>query len=184
MQLLTKKFTIEQYQKMGEMGIFAPEERVELIKGEIIAMSAIGLQHAVVTNRLTNFFPRQLGDRMIMTVQNPIRLNNSSEPQPDLALLKPRTDFYAQKFPTPDDVLLLIEVADSSLTYDQEIKMPLYAENGIPEFWLVNLNLQVLTVYREPDGKTYQQQQNMGDNQRIAPLAFPDLIIDFSTIFG
>ncbi|MDB9313726.1 Uma2 family endonuclease [Spirulina sp. CS-785/01] len=132
--LLTKKITVEHYHKMDEIGIFEPEERVELIEGEILEMSPIGLQHAVTINRLSNFFPQQLRDRAIMTVQTPIRLNNYSEPQPDLTLLQPREDFYAHKFPTPEDVLLLIEVADSSLIPDQEIKKPLYAENKIPDY--------------------------------------------------
>lgn len=184
MQLLTRKFTIEQYQKMGEMGIFQPEERIELIEGEIIKMSPIGLQNAVVINRLNRFFSVQLVERTVVTIQNPIQLNNYSEPQPDIALLKPREDFYANKFPSPEDVLLLIEIADSSVICDQEVKLPLYAENNIPEFWLVNIPRQVLEVYRQPEAKTYQKQQIISKNQTISPLAFPDLTIDFSTIFG
>ncbi|NEO26375.1 MAG: Uma2 family endonuclease [Kamptonema sp. SIO4C4] len=184
MSLLTKKFTVDQYHKMGEVGIFDPDERVELLEGEIIKMSPIGLQHAVTINRLTNFFPRQLGDNAIVSIQNPIRLNNHSEPQPDITLLQPRDDYYANKFPSSEDILLLIEVADSSLLTDQEIKLPLYAEHNIIEYWIVNLTRQIVEIYRDPQNRAYQQQQMLLENQSISPLAFPELTVNFATIFG
>lgn len=184
MQLATHKFTADQYQKMGEAGIFHPEARLELIEGEILVMSPIGLKHAATVNRLATLLVPPLTERAIVSVQNSIRLNDYSEPQPDVVLLQPRTDFYENQIPQPDDVLLLIETADSSLRYDRTMKAPLYAENNIQEFWLVNLPDQILERYSQPQAKAYTEQQTLTRDQTISPLAFPDLTLNLTQILG
>ncbi|MGB0562314.1 MAG: Uma2 family endonuclease [Spirulinaceae cyanobacterium] len=184
MQLLTRKFTTTQYHQMAQMGIFAPDERIELILGEIITMSPIGLKHLAMVNRLGNLFPLQLMGRAIVSSQNPIRLNDFSEPQPDLALLKPRADFYASKLPEPTDCLLLIEVADSSLRYDQEIKAPLYAKNQIQDYWLIDVENNRVEVYRDPQANGYQSKVVLQSGQTVSPLVFPDLVLSYEDFFG
>ena len=184
MQLLTRKFTIEQYHKMTEVGILNEQERVELIRGEIIKMSPIGLRHAATINRLNQLFQQRLGQRIIVSIQNPIQLADTSEPQPDVALLKPYPDFYETKIPTPEDIFLLVEVVDRSLNYDGDVKIPLYAENRIIEVWLVDVNNQSIKVYRQPEGNSYQDVQNFTRGQSISPLAFSDIIITVDEIFG
>lgn len=182
MQLITRKFNIDEYHKMAETGILTPEDQVELIQGEIITMSPIGTRHAACVNRLANLFPRLLGDRGIISVQNPIRLNNYSEPQPDLVVLNYRPDFYENKIPQPTEINLLIEVSDSTLKYDQDIKLPLYAQSNISEVWIVNLNNNTLDVYRQPQGKQYLTHQK--SVQSISPLAFLDITLRMNDIFG
>ena len=145
-------------------------------------MSPIGLKHAVTVKRLNNLLAIQLQDLAIISVQDPIQLDNYSETQPDIVLLKPRADFYETQMPQPADVYLIIEVSDSSLNYDQTVKLPLYAENKIPEVWLVNLPEQILEVYRQPQGKSYQEQQK--NVQSISPLAFSDILVISQDILG
>jgi Uma2 family endonuclease len=185
MELLTHKFDVEQYQQMGKAGIFHPEARVELIEGEIIVMTPIGLMHSVTINRFNYVFSQQVGKGGIISIQNSIRLLNYSEPQPDIAILKPRDDFYAGKFPQAEDVLLLVEVADSSLRYDQTTKLSLYAEYGILEYWIANLERSVLEIYREPQNKNYLK-QTVIDSEAIAfsPIAFPEIIMTLKDIYG
>ncbi|MEA5533833.1 Uma2 family endonuclease [Crocosphaera sp. XPORK-15E] len=182
MQVITRKFTVKEYHKMAEFGILTPEDRVELIQGEIIAMSPIGLKHAACVNRLNQLFYKRLGDKIIISIQNPIQLNNYSEPQPDLVLLKPRPDFYENEIPKSEDIYLLIEVADSTIKYDQEVKLTLYAQSNIPEVWIINLNHQTLEVYRQPQGNQYLNQQK--DVKRISPLAFSEISLTSHDILG
>jgi len=136
--LQRRLFTSEEYHKMAEAGIL-PERGVELLHGEIIDMSPIGSQHAAVVDRLTRLLSRRLPEDYILRVQSPIRTDEQSEPEPDLSILSYREDFYAGGLPTPEDVWLLIEVSGRSLAYDREVKIPHYAESGIPECWLVDL---------------------------------------------
>lgn len=184
MQLLTRKFTTQQYHQMAETGIFDPQENLELITGEIITMSPVGFRHAFVTNYLTNFFPRNLGEQVIVSSQNQINLGNESEPQPDVVLLRPRDDFYATQLPTPADIFLLIEVADTSLTYDREIKIPLYAQYQIPEIWLINLSQKQLERYTDIQGNAYTNIEIYKPSQSISCLAFPELKLHLETIFN
>jgi Uma2 family endonuclease len=184
MELLTRKFTIKEYHQMGKANVFHPEERLELIRGEIIKMSPIGLKHASMVNRLSNLFGYKLYQKSIISVQNSIRLNDNSEPQPDLVLANFREDFYANKPIEAQDIYLLIEVSDSTLKYDRTIKIPLYAENKINEVWLVNLNNNSLEIYRQPENNSYQTKQKLDCNQTISPLDFPELIIDLATILS
>lgn len=184
MELLTRKFTIKEYHQMGKANVFHPQERLELIRGEIIKISPIGLKHASMVNRLANLLGYKLYEKAIISVQNSIRLNDNSEPQPDLVLAKFREDFYANKPMEAEDIYLLIEVSDSTIKYDREIKIPLYAENNINEVWLVNINNNSLEIYRKPENKSYQTIQILNSNQTIYPLNFPELIINLSTIFN
>ena len=159
--LLRRLFTVKEYHKMVEAGVFSPDDQIELIQGEIIKMSPIGKRHAATVNRLVRLFTQLLGEDIILSPQNPIELNNNSEPQPDIALLLPRSDFYESKLPQPQDVLLLVEVADTTANYDREVKIPVYAQGGITEVWLVDINQQCVEVYREPISNRYQNMQKL-----------------------
>jgi Uma2 family endonuclease len=184
MQLLTKKFTVQQYHKMAEAEVFTPQERLELIKGEVVKMSPIGLKHATTVNRLNNLFHQKLLGKVIVSVLNSVQLNDYSEPQPDLVLLKFREDFYANKLPQSEDILLLIEVSDSTIKYDREVKIPLYAENNIQETWLVNVENQLLEVYTKPQDNQYQNTQILTYQQSVFPINFSGLTINLTDIFG
>ena len=183
-QLLRRKFTVEQYHKMLESGILSEDDRVELIRGEIIEMSPIGTKHAACVNRLVNLLVQLLGKRVIVAAQNPVALNDYSEPQPDVALLKPRDDFYATAHPQTQDIFLLIEVADSTIEYDREEKIPLYAEANIIEVWLVDINEQIVEVYQQPTAARYQLMQKFASGQTLSIKAFPNVNITVNEIFG
>jgi Uma2 family endonuclease len=151
------RLTVRDYQRMGEAGIFHEDDRVELIEGEIVDMAPIGSGHSGQVNRLSNILKLAVGERAIVSVQNPVILGERSAPQPDIVLLRPREDYYATAHPQAQDVLLIIEVADSSLLYDREVKLPLYAKYGIPEVWLVDVIGRHLTIYRGPESDGYQE---------------------------
>ncbi len=174
-QLLKRRFTISEYYQMAKVGILTPSDRVELINGEILEMSPIGKRHAACVNRVNQLFYQKLGDRILISVQNPILLNNLSEPQPDITLLQPRTDFYASGHPQASDIFLIVEVADSSINYDQEIKISLYSESGILEVWLIDLNQNSLQVYQQPTESGYQRIQQLQSENTLSPLAFPEI---------
>ncbi len=182
-QLLKHKFTTQQYHLMHEAGVFPQGDRLELIDGEITEMSPIGRKHAVCVARSTKVFELKLGDRTIVWAQNPIRLENNSEPQPDLAILKLRDDFYAEALPIPENILLIIEVADSTIAYDRTIKMPLYAAAGIPEMWLFDLNERVIESYSQPSTRGYKRMQRYEQGDTFAMLAFPDVSFEWQEIF-
>ncbi|MEA5619045.1 Uma2 family endonuclease [Cronbergia sp. UHCC 0137] len=182
-QLLKHKFTTEQYHLMHEAGVFSESDRLELINGEITEMSPIGKKHAVCVARLDRIVQKKLSDRTMVWVQNPIRLDNNSEPQPDLAILKLRDDFYVENLPTPPDILLIIEVADSTITYDREIKMPLYAAAGIPEMWLFDLNRKAIEGYSQLSTTGYKRMQRYEENDTFSMLAFPDVNFTWQEMF-
>ncbi len=184
LQLLRRKFTIAEYYQMAEAGIFLANDRVELIAGEIIEMSPIGSRHAACVDRLNRLFNRLLASRVIVRVQNPIRLSDRSEPQPDLTLLQPRPDFYAEAHPQPAEVLLLVEVSDTTVEYDREVKIPLYAQAGIVEVWLVNLPEAYIEVYRHPAGDRYLEIHRWQRGQNISILAFSDVSFAVNDIVG
>ena len=169
---------------MGEAGILREDDRVELLEGEIVEMTPIGSRHAACVDRLNHFFARGVGPRAIVRVQNPVRLSERSEPQPDLALLRARPDFYARAHPGPSDILLLVEVADTSAEMDREVKMPLYARAGIPEVWIVDLEGECVEVYREPTPQGYQNVRRIRRGQRVSPQAVPDLELAVDDLFG
>jgi hypothetical protein len=147
--LVRHRFSVDEYERMIEYGILTEDDRVELIRGEIIKKMAIGDPHAASVKRLNRLLGATFAGRSLLSIQDPIRLIDS-EPEPDVALLLPQADFYLSGKPRPADSLLLIEVSDSSLEYDRQVKLPMYAETGISEFWIVNLEDDWLEVYRQP----------------------------------
>lgn len=181
---LRKRFTCLEYHAMAGAGIFTEDDRVELIEGEIYQMAAIGNRHAGCVNRLNAFFTGGLGNRVIVSVQNPVQLNDFSEPEPDLAILRPRADFYSESHPAPGDILLVVEVADASLEYDRRKKIPIYARNGVAEAWLADLSQPALVVHREPSPQGYRQVQHYRPGERVAPQAFPDLLLEVSALLA
>src|SRR5262245_17672379 len=171
------RFTVTEYERMVRLGILKEEARVELIRGETVAKTPIGDAHIAGVNRLNRLLVQTVGDRAIVSVQNPIRLTDS-EPEPDFCLLAPRADFYATSKAGPADVLLVIEVADTSLDDDREVKRPLYAEAAIAEYWIVNLVDRCLEVYRrpQPDG-TYAEARTLRPGDTADILALPGLTL-------
>jgi Uma2 family endonuclease len=183
-RLNTFRLNISQYHQMSEAGIFSENDKVELINGEIIEMSPIGRRHTACVNRLNSVFSQLLGKKVIVAVQNPIILNNLSEPEPDIALLQPRADFYESGHPQPQDIFLLIEVADSSLEYDRDVKIPLYASSGITEVWLVDIYEQVIFVYRFPSENCYSYIKNLSRGEKMSIQAFPEINLAVDDILG
>ncbi|AFY81023.1 Uma2 family endonuclease [Oscillatoria acuminata] len=183
-QLSPHKFTVDDYGKMAEIGVLKAGDRVELIRGEIIEMSPIGTRHAATVARLINLFINRLGNRAIAWPQNSIQLGNNSQPQPDVTLLQPRDDFYATQHPQPQDIFLLVEVADTTLEGDRTIKIPLYAEHHIPEVWLVNLPENCLQVYRQPTATGYQIISQFYPGDTLSLQTFPDITINVNQILG
>ncbi|MBR8826777.1 MAG: Uma2 family endonuclease [Gomphosphaeria aponina SAG 52.96 = DSM 107014] len=182
MQLLTRKFTVTDYQKMAEMGIFQPEERVELIEGEIIKMSPIGFKHGVCIISLTNILAKKLGERALISVQNTIQLDNNSQPQPDVVLLKNDLEVYKTRHPQPADIFLIIEVADTTIKSDRSVKIPLYARANIPEVWLVDINEQTVEVYGNNQLNNYQTMAKFTGDETVTIMAFPDVKIPVNQI--
>jgi Uma2 family endonuclease len=156
-EVVKKQFNVEEYYRMAAAGILSEEDRVELIEGEIIKMNPIGSRHAACVGRLTRLLGQSGGDRIIVWVQNPVEINDYSEPVPDITLLRWRDDFYAHAKPVPEDVLLIVEVSDSTINYDRKVKAPLYAHAGVPEMWLVNLPEELIGVYTRPLNGAYQE---------------------------
>lgn len=179
-----KRFTVDEYYRMAASGILHEDDRVELIDGEIIEMSPIGKHHASCVKRLNVLLIRMLGQRAIIGVQDPLQLSNYSEPQPDITVLKFRDDYYAERHPTPEDTLLLIEVADTTLGYDRGVKLPMYAATGVPEAWIVNLSDDVVEVYRQPGPNGYGETQlaRRGDSLPLPSIA--DTIIRVDDVLG
>ena len=162
------RLTVSDFHRMGEAGIFAAGDRVELIDGEVIDMSPIGALHAAIVARLTAFLCRSVGSGVIVWCQNPIRLDEASEPEPDIALLRPRADGYMSAHPGPEDVLVVIEVADTSLAYDLGVKVPLYARHGIPEAWVIDAATRQTRVFREPSAEGYRRELLVGPEETLA----------------
>jgi Uma2 family endonuclease len=177
--------TAEEFEAMAESGVFAEDERLELIEGEIFEMSPIGDLHAGCVNWLSNSFKDRLGSRIVVTTQNPANVTDFSRPQPDVILARPRADFYRKSSPGPQDAFLVIEVADSSLEFDRKTKIPLYAKSGIREVWLVNLVESVVEVYRDPSPRGgYRVVRRAGPAETIAPEAFPEVQMSVAEILG
>jgi Uma2 family endonuclease len=184
MQVLRHRFTVDDYHRMGDAGILSANDRVELIDGEIVVMTPIGSPHAGTTAYLDRALSPRLGERALVWVQNPIFLLPHSEPQPDLAVLRPRSDYYRQAHPRPGDIFFLIEVSDTTGEYDRTVKIPLYAQAGVREVWIVDLAAECIEVYRQPAAGAYQQVQRFPRGQSVAPQAFPDLRLSVDEILG
>ncbi|HVA32520.1 MAG TPA: Uma2 family endonuclease [Candidatus Baltobacteraceae bacterium] len=168
-------FTVEAYEAMAERGIFQPDDRVELLAGEIVEMSPIGTRHAATVNRLTRLFITALGDRAMVAIQNPVALPPYSEPEPDVAIVRGCDEDYLNAHPRPADVLLLIEVADSSLLIDRNVKVPIYAQAGIPELWIVDLTNYRIETYCHPSNGRYATIRTLHRRETLTPSELPEL---------
>ena len=177
-------FTVGEYYRMAEASILTEEDRVELIAGQIVAMSPIGSRHAACVKRLNLLLGKMIGDSMLLGVQDPIALDAYSEPEPDLVLLRSRADFYAAAHPSAGDVLLAIEVADTSASYDREVKVPLYAQAGIPEVWLIDLQEGRIEVYARPQGNAYQQRVEVAANDPFTSPTVAGLTLAAADLLG
>lgn len=177
-------FNVDEYYRMAEVGLLSEDDRVELIEGEIIEMSPIGSTHGGTVNRSSTFLNRKLGDIVIVAVQNPVRLDDFSEPQPDLALLRPRKDFYSKAHPRAEDVLVVIEVSDTSLGYDRNVKLPLYARAGIPEAWLIVPAKEVIEIHSQPKHGKYQKTQRVKRGKTLASPTIPNFSCKVDDLLG
>jgi Uma2 family endonuclease len=176
----TYQFSVEEYLKLGVVGIFHEDDRVELLNGEIVIMSPIGIRHMNAVRRLINHFARRFGKLCLVDAQNPLVIDGKSMPQPDLLLLP--LDLDESRAPQPEDALLLIEVADSSLLYDQTDKRDAYARSGIKDYWLLDLTRNQLHIFRDPDQGAYRSVSVVHAGESVAPLAFPDLPVALSQL--
>jgi len=178
-----RPITVTEYHRMGEVGILGERDHVELIEGELVAMSSIGSNHQGTVNSLTHGLVQAVGQHAVVAVQGPVRLDDFSEPEPDFALLRPRADFYRDAHPTPADVLLLIEVADTSLNYDRAVKRALYARHSIPELWIVDLTAGEVEICRRPGPGGYAAITRIGRDGVAEPELLPGVRIQAATLF-
>jgi len=184
-----KRFTIAEYHRLIDLGFFAEDDRVELIEGEIVNMVSKGKPHAVCCSRLNRELLNLVGDRAIIRCQDPIFLPNYSEPEPDFAIVRNRDDNYLANHPTPEDILLLMEISDSSLQYDREVKLSLYAQYNIVHYWIFNLLENQLEVYRHSYKKfasnkfDYRQKQIFLPDESVSLPNLADAILDLAKIF-
>ncbi len=175
--LTKRRFTVDDYQRMGQAGILSEGDRVELVDGEVVAMTPIGARHTACVNRATHAFVTAVGGNGIVQIQSPVRLDLYHEPEPDIVLLKPRDDFYASRLPGPGDILLIVEIADSSIEYDRDVKARIYAESGIPEYWLADLNANLVSRYTAPEQDAFRTIEPHHRGQSIAPQLLPACLI-------
>ena len=178
------RWTVAEYRRMGETGTLAADARVELIDGEIIDMPPIGSAHAGIVVQLTRLLVQRVGEAAIVWVQNPVELSERSEPEPDLVLLRPRDDFYKRALPRADDVLLAIEVADSTLAYDRGVKRALYARHGVPEYWIVDVGGERVLTFGEPSDGDYARRETVDDRGGVPIAALGDVTVDLSGLFA
>jgi Uma2 family endonuclease len=176
-------FTVAEYHRMADAGIFTEDDRVELIEGEVVAMSPIGPRHAACVKKLAALVrDRTSSHALVVGVQDPVRLSDSSEPLPDISVLRPREDFYAEDHPGPADVLILIEVADASVMYDRSTKLPVYARSGIAEVWLVDLVKNIVDLYSSPGPNAYAKQERFERGALVLSRSLPELAIAVNEI--
>lgn len=180
--LAQRLLTVDEYKKMAEAGILTEDERVELLDGKIIEMSPAGNRHAAMVKRLNALFNQLLGGNAIISIQDPLVVDPHSMPEPDVAILKFRADYYETGLPTSSDALLVIEVADSSLEKDQKVKSSIYSAAGIPEYWIINLEQNEVEVYREPFGREYLRKEVLHSGSRLS-LSPWNLEVEVATFF-
>lgn len=183
-RLLKGPFTVGDYHRMAEAGVLRQDARVELLDGQVVELSPIGSPHAGCVNRLNQMLARALAGRATLGIQNPVVLDNFSEPQPDVTALKYRADGYAERHPSPADVLLLIEVMVTSAEHDRDVKIPLYARAGIPEVWLVDLEADTVEVYREPGEDGYALVRTATRADALVPLHLTTVTLSGADILG
>lgn len=178
------RFDVGDYYRMAETGILGPQDRVELIEGQIVDMAPIGSAHAGTVNRLVRLAAKAMAEGSVLVgIQNPLRLDAHNEPQPDLMLLRPRADDYRDSHPTPADVLLLVEVADSTLAYDRGPKLALYARHGVPEVWIVDLGGRAVEVCRQPGPEGYAERRRVMEGSAM-PMLVQGLAIKLETLLA
>ncbi|MBI4730162.1 MAG: Uma2 family endonuclease [Acidobacteria bacterium] len=177
-------FSVEEFHLMGSAGIFTEDDRVELLDGQIVDMSPIGSRHAGTVKRLIGLLAAAVAGRAIVSVQDPVLVGPRSEPEPDVVLLRPRDDFYCGAHPGPGDVLLLIEVVDTTVLFDRNVKVPLYARGAVPEVWIVDLPSGVVETYRAPGPDGYRETARAGRGETVSPRALPDIVLRVEEIAG
>jgi len=178
-----KRFTVDEYELLGKVGILAEDERWELLDGEIVAMSPIGPTHAGLVERITESLYRAAIGRVSIRVQNPIRLLPRSEPEPDIVVSRARRDYYASAHPTAEDVYLVIEVSDSTLALDRGVKLPIYAEQGLAEVWIVDVKAEIVHVHTDPEGRGYRTVRSLGIGEVLVPTIIENVSIPVADIF-
>jgi len=181
--IMRRRITVEEYEVMYEAGVFKPDERLELINGEILKVAPMNAPHMAHVARLSRIFIETLGRKATVFTQLPVVLSEDSEPEPDISILRWRSDDYFSAKPSAQDVYAIIEVASTSLVYDRRVKLPLYARVGVPEVWIVNVQERELEVYRNPKGEAYSESRVLKPSDKIALLAFPDVEILLSEVF-
>lgn len=172
-----KRFSVDHYYRMLDAGILAGDDKVELIDGEVLEMSPIGPPHAATVYCFQTALLKALAERAMVRVQLPIRIDDFNEPEPDIAVVRPRTDMYRSAHPSPTDTLLLVEVSDSTLEFDRTVKAQIYATAGVPEYWIADLGRNCLIVHRAPEGKAYGTVTEFGPDQTLGLVACPDVEI-------
>jgi Uma2 family endonuclease len=183
-EIVCRLFSVDEYQRMRETGILAEDDRVELVDGEVRVMSPAGPLHAAVVKRLNALLTKTAADHALISVHDLIRLDAFNEPQPDLAALRPRPDYYAVGHPLPRDIFFVIEVADASREYDRREKIPRYAAAGIPEAWLINVAQEIIEQYLDPQNGLYTRRLTCVPGDRITSVTLPMVILDVAAIFG
>jgi len=182
--VLKRVFSVDEFHRMTEAGVFAEGDRLELLDGEIVRMTPIGSRHAGCVDRLSDLFWERCRAVAIVRVQNPVLLSQQTELYPDIALLKRRPDFYSESLPQPGDVLLVVEVADTTGDYDRRIKVPRYARAGIPEVWIVDLRDRAIDVYRQAEGEEYREQRRVGPGESLVIPGVADRRIAVDEVFA
>ena len=172
-----REWTVAEYHQMIEAGILGADEQIELIEGKIVEMSPQGPPHATTTGCVSEYFTQLLGNRVAIRIQVPVTLQPKSEPEPDIALVLPPQRRYRDHHPTEREIFLVIEIADSTIIGDREVKRKMYAKAGIADYWVIDVKNSYLFVFRNPRGETYLQEIELGRGDRVMPLAFPDVSV-------
>jgi Uma2 family endonuclease len=183
-EITRRRFTVHDYHRMAEAGILHEDDRVELIEGEIVEMTPIGGRHARCVAELTWLLSRRLNDELRLGVQSPVRMGEYGEPQPDVAVLRMSERYRAGELPEPEDVLLLIEVSDTTLSYDRDVKLPLYAGAGIPEVFVVDLAGEAIERHNEPSGTGYRRMERARRGETLRSEALPALVLPVAAVLG
>ncbi len=178
------RIKVEQYRRMAEIGLLAPDARVELIEGEVVEMPPMGSRHAAVVHELRDLLDAAVGTRASVRMQSPLQLGSSSEPEPDLVLVKRRADYYAGSRPTAADVLLVVEVSETTLSQDRTVKQPLYARHGLPELWIVDVKRSRLHTFQSPAGGGYTRVSSIDEPGLTALEALPGVTVDLSGVLS
>jgi Uma2 family endonuclease len=182
--VIKRLFTVRDFHRMVDAGILAEHDRVELIRGEVITMSPIGPPHSAIVDRITRAMVRAAGDEAIVRVQSNVELSEYNEPEPDIVLMRPRDDFYYSALPAPADIFLIVEVSDSSIRYDRGLKAELYAETGVPEYWVVDVKNRQVFAYSDPQGQEYRAVREFSSGDVVSPRLLPNCSVSVASMVG